>query len=638
MGQKVSLPDAPPPTPGAGGEAPKSPTGGQLYKFEGEAYALFHPNVTPELFDDGDDESPQWILDVRVRLTVRGARSPNAPPLHASRRAVSRRRAPRATRAATVASSVRESSSPSHVGTRGFRFPPRLTFPSPFSFPRRQIGETSFQVSEQCRMVSNNVARRVDFLAPSVGVFAIRFHNQAGFAKFLSEYKDALFENTHKCRASDENREKVFGVSFTAWANGEDHPETVWDVTDEAPPNEAKTPGRARSVNRKDDDDDGDDDANNDDYGTPIRTQSGEDALDMKMGALDNSFLVRGNAVDVFRNKTGGALENADVRVELRDAEGSRITPTKGFLADAERSMFLLSPDQGRREKLYQMDLERECVIAEWGCRKDGVDVPMSDIVADTKSSQTEVGRHTFLGLDDNRLVRWDARVAGGVAQTLASPTLGYRDGHDFARGTKFRCMATTGDGCIAVGSEDGKIRLYGDSSMRQAKTSFPGLGSPITHIDVTYDGKWILATTSTCLVLLHTVIKDPKTGDLTNGFKTKAGERIAAPRLLKLKPEDAARARGAPLTRGKFTWVTEQGKQERWIVASCQNYSILFNFRRVKTATAPDARLMEFTDYNVVGKDSAIAESTFVHEKFTGDDTHLVIATTKGDVFCAGG
>ena len=176
------------------------------------------------------------------------------------------------------------------------------------------------------------------------------------------------------------------------------------------------------------------------------------------------------------------------------------MTPTKRFLADAERSMFLLSPDAGRREKLYQMDLERECVIAEWGCQKDGVDVPMSDVVADTKSSQTETGRHTFLGLDDNRLVRWDGARRGRVAQTLASPTLGYRDGHDFARGTKFRCMATTGDGCIAVGSEDGKIRLYGDSSMRQAKTSFPGLGSPITHIDVTYDGKWILATTSTCL------------------------------------------------------------------------------------------------------------------------------------------
>ena len=240
-------------------------------------------------------------------------------------------------------------------------------------------------------------------------------------------------------------------------------------------------------------------------------------------------------------------------------------------------------------------------------------------------------------GGGDNRLAGGHL-PAGGVAQEMASPTLGYKDGHDFARGTKFRCMATTGDGCVAVGSDDGKIRLYSDTSMRQAKTSFPGLGSPITAIDVTHDGKWILATTDTCLVLLHTCVRDAKTQELTNGFRTRAGERIAAPRLLKLKPEDAARARGAPLTRGKFTWVTEQGKQERWIVASCQNYSILFNFRRVKAATAPDERLMEYTEYSVVDKDSQIAESTFVHEKFTGNDTHLVIATKKGDVFCAGG
>jgi|TARA_B110000977_G_scaffold159834_1_gene203899 hypothetical protein len=65
MGQKVSLPEAPP-APGASGETqPKSPNGGQLFKFENDAYALFHPNVSPELFDEGDDEKPQWILDVR---------------------------------------------------------------------------------------------------------------------------------------------------------------------------------------------------------------------------------------------------------------------------------------------------------------------------------------------------------------------------------------------------------------------------------------------------------------------------------------------------------------------------------------------------------------------------------------------
>ena len=395
--------------------------------------------------------------------------------------------------------------------------------------------------------------------------------------------------------------------------------EAVWDMEDESPPGP------------------GDEELKDGAADEQLETAEGEEVLDMKMGALDNSFLIRGNAVDVFRNRSGGALADANVRVQLKDNAGAYITPTKGLLANQESSMLLLSPDTGRREKIYQMDLEREQVVSEWGCVKDGVDIPMTDVCTDTKSAQMEQ-RSTFLGLDSNRLVRWDMRVAGGVAQELASPTLGYRDGHDFARGTKFKCMATTGDGCIAVGSEDGKIRLYSDKSMRQAKTSFPGLGAPITAIDVTHDGKWILATTDTCLVLLHTCVRDAKTQELTTGFRTKAGERIAAPRLLKLKPEDAARARGAPLLKGKFTWVTEDGKQERWIVASCGNYSILFNFRRVKAATAPDARLLEFTEYNYVKKEAQIAESTFVHEKFTGNDTHLVIATTKGDVFCAGG
>ena len=71
--------------------------------------------------------------------------------------------------------------------------------------------------------------------------------------------------------------------------------------------------------------------------------------------------------------------------------DGQKITPTKGFLANAESSMFLLSPDAGRRDKLYQMDLERGAIVSQWACQKDGADIPMSDVVADTKSSQMEV-------------------------------------------------------------------------------------------------------------------------------------------------------------------------------------------------------------------------------------------------------
>lgn len=65
-----------------------------------------------------------------------------------------------------------------------------------------------------------------------------------------------------------------------------------------------------------------------------------------------------------------------------------------------------------------------------------------------------------------------------------------------------------------------------------------------------------------------------------TNGFKSRMGSRGAAPRLLRLKAEDAELVGGAPLQKGKFTWITESGREERWIVASCGNYTVLWNFR----------------------------------------------------------
>ena len=70
------------------------------------------------------------------------------------------------------------------------------------------------------------------------------------------------------------------------------------------------------------------------------------------------------------------------------------------------------------------------------------------------------------------------------------------------------------------------------------------------------------------------------KSGKETKGFKSRMGSRGAAPRLLRLKPEDLAHVGSAPLQKGKFTWVTESGREERWIVASCGNYTVLWNFR----------------------------------------------------------
>lgn len=40
---------------------------------------------------------------------------------------------------------------------------------------------------------------------------------------------------------------------------------------------------------------------------------------------------------------------------------------------------------------------------------------------------------------------------------------------------------------------------------MSRANTAIPGLGAPITAVDVTYDGKWVLATTKNYLMVVKT-------------------------------------------------------------------------------------------------------------------------------------
>jgi hypothetical protein len=174
-----------------------------------------------------------------------------------------------------------------------------------------------------------------------------------------------------------------------------------------------------------------------------------------------------------------------------------------------------------------------------------------------------------FLGLDANRLARWDMRTKGGVVDAASSPVMSYTGGKDYARGTKFRCagacearpasvcggraarataqsapcrsqhqlallgtlralepnclhyrpppaahpwlsiashcplggpcprppgsscMAASGDGYVVVGADDGRVRLYSEKTLTQAKTSIPGMGLPITSVDVTFDGGW---------------------------------------------------------------------------------------------------------------------------------------------------
>lgn len=108
------------------------------------------------------------------------------------------------------------------------------------------------------------------------------------------------------------------------------------------------------------------------------------------------------------------------------------------------------------------------------------------------------------------------------------------------------------------------------------------------------------------------------------------------------------AQGKQAKLEKGKFTWITEQGSQERWIVASCGNFSVLWNFTEVKANRASDTvshgGLATCTTYNIISKTESVVDSVFLHDRHTqtplkhqaGTESSLVVATTNYLWSCA--
>ncbi|GAB4822475.1 hypothetical protein N2152v2_009521 [Parachlorella kessleri] len=459
---------------------------------------------------------------------------------------------------------------------------------------------------------------RVTFVSGE-DVWALRFPNSKAFDAFLQKFNAALFENTF---GEDRSKaDKIMGdgpMRFDGLETDESRQHWVEDMDVEDKPNakELRTPLRDKVVGKR------------------------QSIHGVVMGAGDRSYVVRDNEIDVMRNVMGG-VEDTGFSFQVTPAKKSSLksfTPSKALLMGHETKMNMISPLAST--SLFHTDIETGKVISEWNFQKDGADIPIKDIVSDNKAAQLEE-RSTFLGLDSNRLARWDLRDPHGVVQEMASPIVSYVGGKDYARGTKFNCMATSGDGFVVVGSDDGKVRLYSEKTLTQAKTAIPGLGLPITNVDVSYDGKWVLATTKSYLMVVKTTYRDPKTGKELCGFTNRMGPNAPAPRLLRLKPQDTALTANAPLEKGHFTWITEKGRQERWIVASCGNYTVLWNFRQVKLAqpeVVSYGALTTVTNYHLIPKSEHVVDSVFMHDNYartpTGAEETSMLVVTKNAIY----
>eukprot|EP00124_Ichthyophonus_hoferi_P004164 Ihof_evm1s426 gene=Ihof_evmTU1s426 len=289
------------------------------------------------------------------------------------------------------------------------------------------------------------------------------------------------------------------------------------------------------------------------------------------MGVMHNrSFVSRGDNIGVFRNN---AQENKMEFVTnikgLTDLNGDKLVPSQLMLHKEDSKMMMMKPNENK--KIFVMDLERAQIVDEW---KTHELIGVSDICPREKYAQA-TNTDLMVGANRNRIMLMDGRLKGD--KVVESQSYAYTGSKP-----ELQCIATTDNGYLVVGSQLGDIRMFNKLEMK-AKTLLPGLGDPIIGIDVSADGKWVLATCKTYIIVIGTESTDQK----YTGFTKSISRQKPIPIILKVKPEHVA-VMGCKVefTPAKFN-TGDMG--EHYIISGMGPYVLQWPFDRVKRRYTQD-------------------------------------------------
>lgn len=185
-------------------------------------------------------------------------------------------------------------------------------------------------------------------------------------------------------------------------------------------------------------------------------------------------------------------------------------------------------------------------------------------------------GEQTFIGLSDNALYRVDPRLSGN--KLVDSELKQYTSKNAFSN------AATTEQGYIAVASDKGDIRLFDRLGIR-AKTAIPALGEAIIGLDVSADGRWILATCRTYLLLIDAMQKEGKNEGKLGFERAFSKDSKPLPRRLGLKPSHVAQFQyvtKAPLAFTPARFNTGVDDKETSIITATGPFIITWNMKKV--------------------------------------------------------
>jgi VID27 C-terminal WD40-like domain/VID27 N-terminal region/VID27 PH-like domain len=291
----------------------------------------------------------------------------------------------------------------------------------------------------------------------------------------------------------------------------------------------------------------------------------------------DRSYVIRGSKIGVFKHDPNGHLEFSTNISQVRDQKGKLFSPKKVMLHLQDKGMIL--QDEANPNSLYQMDLSKAQIVSEW---KVGDDIQVTSFAPTSKFAQTTI-HEDFVAHSKNAIFKVDPRLAG--KQAFGANALNDKEMKQYAGKMGFSAMTTTEKGHIAVASDKGDIRLF-DRLGVIAKTSIPALGEAIIGIDVSADGRWVLATCKTYLLLVDAQQKEGQKHAGKLGFeKSFAKDEKPQPRRLGLTPSHVAQFQHetkAPLSFTPAKFNTGENQKETSIITSTGPFVVTWSMKKV--------------------------------------------------------
>ncbi|KAF2743921.1 vacuolar import and degradation protein [Sporormia fimetaria CBS 119925] len=387
----------------------------------------------------------------------------------------------------------------------------------------------------------------------------LRFKEDEDIEDFQQGVMQALWEHLNKMKwqkAKDTDREYVLEAFQDL---------TMEDAPDEEEDEEEEDYESADEGQQSEhyDEDESDDDTE----------QQDKDGVNSQLAVgykHDRSFVVRGNKIGVFKHTLDNHLQFSTTISNVKTPKGKAFNPSKVMLHAEDANLIMQNTDNPNN--LYRMDLETGTVVDEWKVHDD---IPVKIFAPENKFAQMS-GEQTFLGLSGNALYRVDPRLSGNK---LVDDQL-----KQYVTKNAFSAAATTQKGHIAVASEKGDIRLF-DRLGINAKTLIPALGDPIIGVDVSADGRWILATTRTYLLLVDALQKGGKNDGKLGFEKAFAKDDKPQPRRLALTPSHVAQFQHetkAPISFTTARFNTGLDDKETTIITATGPFIVTWSMKKV--------------------------------------------------------